>query len=296
MTDSVFLEPYQSIRAGGNWYRNIQFLGKGGNGTTFLVTCTGGKYKGEIFALKIFHKISSEERKIRFLKEIEFMKEQHHPSVMRQYDEGIFADRPFVIVEYLPNTLAAEINKGSVSVGKGIVYSLQLLSAVKHLQDIQIIHRDIKPENIFINNYSAILGDFGLIKKNDIEDVENIEDIQGYVAMPRFYRTPELIKYAKGEDVLRIETDVFQLGLVLAHMFTGWNPLLSSENILDEIKINDIKAPLGVYGKQIREILIKMLDLNWKSRIKIDAALDSFNGIFENFSKRKISIDGQLFD
>lgn len=296
--DSIYIEPFKSIRAGNNYYRNLQFLGKGGNGTAFLVSCTGGQYKGEIFAMKVFHKISSIERRTRFLNEVKFMKEQYHPSIMRQYDEGTYLERPFVIVEYLPNTLANEIKKETIGIGKGITYAMQLLSAVKHLSNKSIIHRDIKPENIFINNYSAILGDFGLIKRIETIDPNDREEICGYAAMPFFYRSPDLVSYAKGESNLSIASDIFQLGLVFAHMFTGLNPLKKPENnnVLSNIELFEIQQIKGRYGERIKNIITRMLDIDCNTRITVDRALDDFNGIFESFAQTKIDLDGKLFD
>lgn len=40
--DAFFLNHLQSVQAESAWYVNQKFLGKGGNGTTFLVTCTSG--------------------------------------------------------------------------------------------------------------------------------------------------------------------------------------------------------------------------------------------------------------
>lgn len=297
MNDFFYLEPGKSIREGSNWYRNIQFIGKGGNGVTFLIVCTGGKYKGGLFALKVFYKISSEQRRQRFSEEILFMKEQHHPSIMRQYGEGAFADRPFVIMEYIPNTLTNEIQRKSISIAKGLTYSLQLLSAVKHLHSLNKIHRDIKPGNVFINNSSAVLGDFGLLK--DVDSEENEEEkneILGYIAMPKFYRTPELVRYARHESNLRKESDIFQLGLLFACIFTGKNPLKPTNNLLSDIELDEVDTPKGRHGRRIKNVIDKMLIINPDERITVDEVLDNFNGIFQDFSSSKIILDGRLFE
>ncbi|SHG69949.1 serine/threonine protein kinase [Fodinibius roseus] len=295
MAEDLYIDNFQSIRAGNNWYRNIQFLGKGGNGIALLVTCTGGKFKGGLFALKLFYKISSDDRREKFLKEIQFMKNQYHSSLMKHYDEGEFKERPFVVMQYLPHTLWDEIKKGPISIGKGLVYALQLLSALKELNEKEIVHRDIKPQNIFINNYRAQLGDFGLIKnlKSDTDDPIEFND---YIAMPWYYRTPNLVAYSNGDDDLRLESDIFQLGLVLGHMFGGMNPLKEPEDKLDPIEIDKVGYIKGDYGTEIKSIIKDMIKIDIDDRITIDEALNRFNIVFEKFSKRKLKLDGQLFE
>lgn len=134
------------------------------------------------------------------------------------------------------------LSKEMLFFSEKVLYACQLLSALQLLQNRNIIHRDIKPNNIFVNGSNAVLGDFGLIKALDIneqlneqvdDDIEMINETafhtaEGYVAMPYFYRTPELVAYANKRDVLHIESDVFQLGLVLTELFTGENPLIPS--------------------------------------------------------------------
>lgn len=288
------IKPFQSIRTETAWYRVLQHIGSGGNGVVFLVTCTCGQYRGEIFAMKVFSKILDEKRKERFLAEVKFMKDKHHPSIMRQYDEGVFiqgdAEFPFVIMEYLPYTLEEGIKKG-IDISDALLYSLQLLSAVKYIHEHDIVHRDIKPGNIFINNHSAILGDFGLIKKIDNDVESDADEIKGYFAMPCFYRTPELIGYAKGECPVCKESDVFQLGLVLFHMFTSKYPLQPTKDLLSEIKIKNLYIPECGFEKCIASTLWAMVEINKDKRITIERALEQFNLTFESYCKTKMTQD-----
>ena len=100
---------------------------------------------------------------------------------------------------------------------------------------MNVVHRDIKPSNIFIKDNSAILGDFGLVKEVGNDDENDADDFKGYFAMPKSYRTPELVAYAKSEASICYESDVFQLGLVLCELFTGKNPLIDSDDALSPI-------------------------------------------------------------
>lgn len=47
--DHFFLDHLQSVQAETAWYYNQRFLGRGGNGTAFLVTCSSGPNIGTGF-------------------------------------------------------------------------------------------------------------------------------------------------------------------------------------------------------------------------------------------------------
>jgi Anticodon binding domain of methionyl tRNA ligase len=107
--DRFFLEHQQLVKARTGAYRSQRFVGRGGNGTTFLAIAIDGPFIGLQFALKVFHRISNERRRSAFLKEIEHYKSLDHPAIIRFYDEGEYRVRdrtyPFVLVEYVPLNL-----------------------------------------------------------------------------------------------------------------------------------------------------------------------------------------------
>jgi serine/threonine-protein kinase len=231
MSDGLFLDPGISLQsATESWYRIVQRLGAGGNAVTYLVVSTSGVNKGILFALKIFRRLSKPERRESFLREVEFLKKQDHPAIMRVFDEGLFRywvdgvhnEYPFVVAEYLPQTLYHVIRAGTADVAQRVTMATQLLSALCFLEhsEPQAVHRDIKPQNIFVKGRSCVLGDFGLMKLLDGGDEEDRMVLKESIGpgMPFFYRTPDLVAYAKNEAPLTVKTDVFQLGLVLAEL------------------------------------------------------------------------------
>ena len=301
----IYLEPGQSVFAqgSGTYYKIIKYLGQGGNAIAFRVQCTDGRYRGLVFVLKVQYNLSTPARRERFARETAFLKEETHPSILRHIDDGDYRLTdgrvfPFVITNYCPQNLGALIQQGEIDFTSKVLYACQLLSALQFLQDKNIIHRDIKPNNIFINGSEAVLGDFGLIKVLDsTEEYDYDDDIQmindtafhskkGYIAMPYYYRTPELIAYANKEDVLHIESDVFQLGLVFAEMFTGENPLVETKNIKSPIKLNRIGNIVDTEDGGLVYNLIKgMLSLDYRQRTKVSELLSGFTGLYEKVGR-----------
>jgi serine/threonine protein kinase len=277
VADNLYLEPGRSIESRvDHWYRIVQLLGTGGNAVTYLVIATSKSYKGVPFALKIFRRLSKPERRDSFLREVQFLQAQNHPAVMRVFDEGIFKFRvdgndneyPFVVAEYLPQTIRQVMRARNASVAERVSFAVQLLSALSFLEAAEhpVIHRDIKPENIFVKGKSCVLGDFGLMKLVNQADDESRRLFEESIGpgMPFFYRTPDLVAYVKDGVPLTTKTDVFQLGLVLAEMFTGWNPLQrpANNNILAPVVLEHLGQCPGQFGGRIAALLNRMLTID----------------------------------
>ncbi|MEN6384720.1 MAG: protein kinase [Phycisphaerales bacterium] len=300
----IYINIGQSIQSNsGEYYKTLEFLGNGGNAFAYRVLCTSGFNRGIIFVLKLQYNLSTTSRRIRFERESFFLKNGSHPAILKLYDDGVYTlpsgeIYPFIITSFLPKTLRTCFSEGTLDFIQKAKCSCQLISAVAYLQSQQVLHRDIKPNNIFINNNDVALGDFGLIKKIDEseneDDIEMIKDslmanelpdenIQGYLAMARFYRTLELVAYANKTSPLRMESDIFQLGLVLTEMFTGQNPLQPTSDLLSPIVLNRIGYVSGneSFGRKVFFILCSMLELDYRKRININKLLEKFTGLYE---------------
>lgn len=292
------------VSENGIWYRNIQFLGKGGNSNTYLVLCTSGAFRGILFALRVFRIISKEERKAKFLEERRFLgTDCNHPSIMRVFDIGRYSINnekyPFMITEYLPYTLRQKIQSRSTSIVEKIAYIIQLLSALEYLDKLptSVVHRDIKPENIFLKGQSCVLGDFGLMKvlNNDKGEERNVYKLSGGYGMPYFYRTPDLISYAKNESEITTKSDVFQLGLVAAELFTGKNPEKPPTNneFLSPLIMEELRRINGSLGKRLKQLINKMLVISPEERETAEQLIDQWRTFFEEAIRLSHQLEGK---
>ncbi len=71
--------------------------------------------------------------------------------------------------------------------------------------------------------------------------------------MPRRYRTPDLVAYLNGGEPPTPKSDVYQLGLVLAELFTGVNPQKQS-------KANDLTDPVELVLDSLAAIPLSCRD------------------------------------
>jgi eukaryotic-like serine/threonine-protein kinase len=130
----------------------------------------------------------------------------------------------------MPTNLEIKLGRGQPKITRldAIRYIFNIASGVAYLhsQPQPIVHRDIKPANILVSEHGARLGDLGLARVlMSSDNDEDQEEVANYMAMPRFYRTPELVRIANNEKLaLTVASDIYQLGLVLYRSVTRFNP------------------------------------------------------------------------
>lgn len=300
------------------YYRVIQELGNGGNSAVYLVEATSGSNRGVLFAMKVFTKIGDPTRLARFLQEVKVLQEYTHPAIMRVYDTGIVAGErdgeavayPFLIADYLPQTLRSVMLSGTFPMASKLAFCLQMLSGLAYLSSLnpQIVHRDIKPENIFVKGQSFILGDFGLIKSLTVpavgDEAAAAAETEGDTAfimdsigprLPRFYRTPDLVNYCRNKGNITTKSDVYQLGLVVAEVFTGEIPQEPPKNILDPVVCTPLGNIPGSQDVSIRTQIEKMLDNDVDRRPHAANLFDGWEGIFRSIVNSSHALEGRVF-
>lgn len=301
--DHFFLGHLQSVKAENAWYYNQHFLGRGGNGTAFLVTCSSGPNTGMQFILKVFHKIGDAVRRRAFLKEIVHLRSLDHPAIIRIVDEGTFtsptgAEYPFAVMEYVPLTARALMVSKQIDRLRAIRIGLNCLSAINclHAATPALIHRDIKPENILISETGAKLADFGLVKVlADFEPETDVDALEGtqWPGMPLRYRTPELVQRAIDHKTpITPKTDIYQFGTVFYELLTGFNPQRQPNKITDLIEV-DLREIKGRQGQGLFELVEEMLAFKASNRPPAKVCLSRLNKIHESYCQSLFDVTGE---
>lgn len=218
---------------------------------------------------------------------------------MRVFDEGLYSDEhPFVIAEYLPSTLANALQTRPTMMEK-LGYSLQLLSALEYLATpgISVVHRDIKPENVFIKGGSCVLGDFGLLKSTKVDPAIDREMVKASLGpgMPRRYRTPDLIAYLMGGSPPTAKSDIYQLGLVFAEMFSGSNPQrpMQDDTFTSPIELSSYTIPGGL-GQTLKDLIDLMLQESLDKRPTAAELLPRWQDLFLEAARRAHALEGRV--
>ncbi len=257
-------------------YACVKRFGSGGASTVYAMLATSGVLKGNLFAVKFFDAQNRGENwHWNFMKEVHFLRSCDHPSVARVYDEGVHGTSPFVVMGLMDGSLHDAFRRRVVwDDRRKISVVTQLLSALNYLSrlDPPGVHCDIKPQNILFKGTSCVLSDFGLVKLLHADTPPDRWTPPTVLPMAQGYRTPEVGAYMRDGTPLPPASDIFQLGLVAAELFTGQNPL-NPKGGAKRVEVNPLAPVPGRHGVAVAALLADMLATDTQDRITARDAL-----------------------
>jgi serine/threonine protein kinase len=220
-------------------YEVLSFLGAGGMGEVYRGLDT--RLKREV-AIKILTAewARDADQVHRFKREAELLATLNHPRIAQIYGFEEAGETACLILELVEGeTLADEIKRGPVELGRALQIALQITEALEAAHEREIIHRDLKPANIKITPDGNVkVLDFGLAKAiapagdNALESqsptfVSEVS-MPGVILGTAAYMSPE---QAKGHRVDR-RSDVWAFACVLYEMLAGQRAF-SGESIVE---------------------------------------------------------------
>lgn len=196
-------------------YRILGTLGSGGAGTVLEVehlTLPGRRY-----AAKLLHEGARADPRTqeRLLREAQLAATLDHPSIVAIHDVERDPERGLVIVmEKLEGApLAAVLAERRLTLAEVQAVGCELLEALAHAHELEVVHRDIKPGNIMVARQAdgserLKLVDFGIAGGDTEATLTGVGEVWG---TPR-YASPE---HLKGLHAVTASSDLFSVGVTL---------------------------------------------------------------------------------
>ena len=162
----------------------------------------------------------------RFINESKTVSMLDHENIVKILDVVIGDEMKYIVMEFIDGiTLKDYIDRiGTLSWKEAVYYTKQILRALSHAHEKQVIHRDIKPQNIMLLSDGTVkVTDFGIAKIPNAESITMTDKAIGTVN----YISPE---QASGSDV-DFRTDIYSTGVMLYEMVTGRLPFIADSPV-----------------------------------------------------------------
>lgn len=204
-----------------NSFDILECLGSGTFGKVFKVRL---KQNNNIYAMKIINKkYLIKNQQLRYaVTECNVLKQAKHPFIITLHYAFQTPDHLYMILDYCPGgDLSYHIVRNLFEEDEARFFIAELILAIEHLHDMNVIYRDLKPENILIDSEGHIrLADFGLAKEN----VSDNKIAQSFCGSPA-YLAPEMVnRRGVGKAA-----DIYGIGAVLYEMISGTPPFYAHD-------------------------------------------------------------------
>ncbi len=167
----------------------------------------------------------------RFRREAQAVASLSHPNIVSLYDVGQDGDVHYLVMEYVEGrTLKDRIaHDGPLPARTAVEVARQVLDALEHAHQQQVVHRDIKSHNILLAKSGRVkVADFGIARATNGATLVHTGSIVGSA----HYFSPE---QARGRAVDE-RSDLYSAGVVLYEMLTGNVPFQGDSPISVALK------------------------------------------------------------
>ncbi|MBX3444761.1 MAG: serine/threonine protein kinase [Planctomyces sp.] len=197
-------------------------LGAGGMGTVYLAVDSSLK---RTIALKVLPRDRADNPTLvkRFQAEGQAAAYLQHKNIVGVYEAGQIDGLLYIALEYVEGIDVLDIirKRGVIPVRRSIEIIRQVLHALQHACEKQIVHRDIKPSNLLVAHDGTVkLADLGLARSID-DTIDTGITRAGTTVGTVDYMSPEQARNSKAAD---IRSDIYSLGCTWYHMVAGVPP------------------------------------------------------------------------
>ncbi|NXY53107.1 STK36 kinase, partial [Callaeas wilsoni] len=234
-------------------YHVLELIGEGSFGRVYKGR---QKHSAQVVALKFIPKVGRSEKELKNLqREIEIVRDLHHPNIIQMLDSFETAKEVVVVTDYAEGELFQILeDDGSLPEDQVQTVAAQLISALYYLHSHRILHRDMKPQNILLGKDGLVkLCDFGFARAMSIHTMV-LTSIKG----TPLYMSPELVEERPYDHT----ADLWSVGCILYELFVGTPPFYTNSvfQLVSLIIKDPVKWPMNmspVFKSFLQGLLMK---------------------------------------
>ena len=218
----------------------------------------------------------------RFLQEIRFISRLSHPNIGTLLDSG---EKDWLIYYVMPYWEGPSLKQYLTKYHRlqqddSMRLAHDLLDALAHAHEQNIVHRDVKPDNVILTPGGAILLDFGIARAIALSGQTNLTR-SGIAVGTSAYMSPEQITALRELDH---RSDLYSLGCLLFEAVSGRGPFSHpNEAVVLSRHLNDAPPSLRtlvpetspVLDAAVTRALAKRPEDRWPTARAMLAALDA---------------------
>src|SRR3989454_11735924 len=178
---------------------------------------------GRPVAIKVLHpELAAAVGTTRFLREIGFAAQLHHPHIVPLHDSGEQDGLPYFVMPYVEGeSLRDRLEREpQLPVPEALRIADDVAKALGYAHTLGVVHRDIKPENILLENGHALVADFGIARAISAAGSDRLTETGIALGTPA-YMSPE---QAVENGPIDGRADLYALGCVVYEMLAGTPP------------------------------------------------------------------------
>ena len=258
-----------------NRYEILSLIGQGGMADAYKAKDT---ILNRIVAIKVLRDKLSQDAMalVRFQREASAASRLSHPNVVDIYDVGEYEGMHYIVMEFIRGRTLKELiaQRGALDVDEAIGIMKQLVSAINHAHENNIIHRDIKPQNVLVKDDGTIkITDFGIAVANGSVQLTFNNTVMGSA----HYLAPETTQGKEPNE----QVDIYSLGIVFYELLTGKVPFTG-------------KTPTEIAIKHLRKPMPFVRDFNPNIPQSVENII--LKATAKNLSQRYVSCKEMLYD
>ena len=214
------------ISTKGKYYSLDDYINGGRYSSVFKGYCSDDEKKEYPLAIKVLQpEMQTKKAANMVAREVYFLQKTENDNVVKYVDHSSTIEEPYLVMEFVPNTLNDLVKKNAITQEVVTDYLQQIPEILINLKNSGVSHCDLKCSNLGYNNRKLKLLDFGVAVLFEHSFFRKVKEV------PR-YNSPEL----RDDSWVTSTSDIYSAGKVLEFMLTG-KLEESTEDSLDNIEL-----------------------------------------------------------